>query len=71
MMLYNLIKYKPGLLHSLMLLLLFVTGALINFGCSTYSFTGASVPAHLKTIAIPIADDKSGGYTGNKGTTNG
>jgi hypothetical protein len=59
MMLYNIIKYKPGLLHSLMLVLLFVTGALINFGCSTYSFTGASVPAHLKTIAIPIADDKS------------
>lgn len=32
---------------------------LINFGCSTYSFTGASVPAHLKTIAIPVAEDKS------------
>jgi hypothetical protein len=31
----------------------------INFGCSTYSFTGASVPAHLKTIAIPVAEDKS------------
>jgi len=28
-------------------------------GCP-YSFTGASVPAHLKTIAIPLADDQSG-----------
>jgi hypothetical protein len=27
-------------------------------GC--YSFTGASVPPHLKTIAIPIFDDQSG-----------
>jgi hypothetical protein len=28
-------------------------------GCP-YSFTGASVPPHLKTIAIPIVDDQSG-----------
>ena len=55
----NLLKNKSNLLHSLMMILLFVTGTLVNFGCSTYSFTGASVPAHLKTIAIPIADDKS------------
>lgn len=27
-------------------------------GC--YSFTGASVPAHLKTVAIPLAEDVSG-----------
>lgn len=33
--------------------------AVINFGCGAYSFTGASVPAHLKTIAIPVAEDKS------------
>lgn len=34
---------------------------LISFvlGCS-YSFTGSSVPPHLKTIAIPIVKDKSG-----------
>ena len=29
------------------------------WGCS-YSFTGSSVPPHLKTIAIPIVKDKSG-----------
>jgi len=28
-------------------------------GCA-YSFTGASVPPHLKTIAIPLVDDQSG-----------
>jgi hypothetical protein len=28
-------------------------------GCP-YSFTGASVPPHLKTIALPIAEDQSG-----------
>ena len=28
-------------------------------GCA-YSFTGASVPSHLKTVAIPLVDDQSG-----------
>ena len=28
-------------------------------GCM-YSFTGASVPPHLKTVAIPLVDDQSG-----------
>jgi hypothetical protein len=32
--------------------------AALNIGC--YSFTGASVPPHLKTIAIPLMDDQSG-----------
>jgi hypothetical protein len=27
-------------------------------GC--YSFTGASVPTHLKTVAVPLMDDQSG-----------
>lgn len=41
--------------------LLFVALTAINFtSCCAYSFTGASVPEHLKTIAIPIADDRSG-----------
>ncbi|MEO8233399.1 MAG: LPS assembly lipoprotein LptE [Ignavibacteriota bacterium] len=41
--------------------LLFVALTSINFtSCCAYSFTGASVPEHLKTIAIPIADDRSG-----------
>jgi len=37
----------------------------LTFGCSLfsggcYSFSGASVPPHLKTIAIPLVDDQSG-----------
>ncbi|MEW5799019.1 MAG: LptE family protein [Bacteroidota bacterium] len=30
------------------------------FAAGCYSFTGASVPAHLKTVAIPLAEDVSG-----------
>ena len=59
MILDRLNKYKAGLKQSLLIFLLLVTSALINFGCGTYSFTGASVPEHLKTIAIPVAEDKS------------
>lgn len=39
---------------------LFIVSILGIFGCGVYSFTGSSVPSHLKTIAIPIAGDKSG-----------
>lgn len=42
---------------------LIISYALVNFiscfGCP-YSFTGASVPPYLHTIAIPYADDRSG-----------
>jgi len=42
-------------------LTLSINVGLVNFvGCCSYSFTGASVPEHLKTISIPIADDRSG-----------
>jgi len=52
-------KNKMNVLKLLFFTLLFGISAVINFGCGSYSFTGASVPAHLKTIAIPVADDKS------------
>ena len=40
---------------------LIIIAGLINFtSCCSYSFTGASVPEHLKTISIPVADDRSG-----------
>jgi len=32
----------------------------ITAGGCAYSFTGASVPPHLKTIGIPLVDDQSG-----------
>lgn len=44
-----------------LLFLLIALTVVLNFtACCSYSFTGASVPKHLNTIAIPIADDKSG-----------
>ncbi len=39
---------------------LFVITTIHNFTGCFYSFTGASVPSHLKTVAIPVFDDKSG-----------
>jgi len=48
-----------SILKSLFFAALFGISAVSNFGCGSYSFTGASVPSHLKTIAIPVADDKS------------
>lgn len=59
MILLNRNKYKIILFS--VLNILFVALFAINFtSCCAYSFTGASVPEHLKTIAIPIADDRSG-----------
>jgi len=61
-LLHNLFDQKFNKLGLIVLLnLLFVGFIAINFtACCAYSFTGASVPEHLKTIAIPIADDRSG-----------
>jgi len=36
-----------------------VTGAMLIPGCH-YSFTGASVPPHIKSVAIPLIRDQSG-----------
>lgn len=41
-----------------MLLLYTLCASLFFGGC--YSFSGASIPAHLKTIGIPLAADNSG-----------
>ena len=46
-------------LRSMIFTLLIGTIAVVNFGCGSYSFTGSSVPTHLKTISIPVAQDKS------------
>jgi hypothetical protein len=41
--------------------LLFINSIILNLiGCCVYSFTGAAVPEHLQTIALPISDDRSG-----------
>jgi hypothetical protein len=39
---------------------IFVSPILVAFISGCYSFTGASVPTHLKTIAVPLMDDQSG-----------
>jgi hypothetical protein len=52
-------KKKIKVFKSVLFALLISTTVVINFGCSAYSFTGSSVPAHLKTISIPVAQDKS------------
>ena len=53
----NTMKLKVA--NGAMILIFFVSLALINFGCGAYSFTGSSVPSHLKTIYIPVAQDRS------------
>jgi hypothetical protein len=40
--------------------ILIVLVVLFNLSACNYSFTGASIPPHLKTISIPIFSDKSG-----------
>jgi hypothetical protein len=46
-------------LRVLVLIASFLFGMIILQSCS-YSFTGSSVPSHLKTISIPVFSDKSG-----------
>jgi outer membrane lipopolysaccharide assembly protein LptE/RlpB len=46
-------------MRSLATIAMLIAVALLSTGCP-YSFTGASVPKHLKTIAIPLVDDQSG-----------
>lgn len=40
--------------------IIFILALGLIIGACSYSFTGASVPSHLKTIAIPVVDDRSG-----------
>ena len=54
-----LIKLKISAVKLISFSILLGTLAIINFGCGSYSFTGSSVPNHLKTIYIPVAQDKS------------
>jgi len=49
---------KSNFISTLISILLFASMFIVQ-SCS-YSFTGASVASHLKTISIPIVKDKSG-----------
>ncbi len=55
------ISFKKTMQRNYLTYFLYLLLAVANFtGCCVYSFTGASVPEHLKVIAVPIADDRSG-----------
>jgi len=54
-------QFTRNTLSKFLLIALFIMLGLVNFtSCCSYSFTGASVPEHIKTISIPVADDRSG-----------
>jgi hypothetical protein len=54
-------KYLITSRSAALFIFLYITPAVVNFnGCCFYSFTGASLPQHLQTVAIPVADDRSG-----------
>lgn len=38
---------------------------LLSTGCGYYSFTGASIPEHVRTVAIPLVEDRSPGGVPN------
>ena len=39
--------------------MLVLVALLAGPGCAYYSFTGATIPSHLSTIAVPLAEDRS------------
>ena len=54
-------KQKEYKLLSSLTFFLFIFYSIVNFtSCGVYSFSRASVPSHLKSISIPIAEDRSG-----------
>lgn len=42
-------------------LLLAAALAAAGAGCGVYSFSGASIPSHLGTVAVPLAEDRATG----------
>ena len=40
---------------------LFLFSLVLLAGCGVYSFSGASIPERLGTVAVPIAEDRAGG----------
>lgn len=52
-------KRAPECLRHFLIFALLLSG-IVNLQSCSYSFTGASVPAHLKTISISVFSDKSG-----------
>ena len=55
-------------IRHLLCALLLLVGASSLSACTVYSFSGASIPSHLETIAIPIAQDNSSSPVNRLGT---
>jgi len=55
----NLVRSLKGEARTRVVVFFLFPFSFFLFGCA-YSFTGSSVPPHLKTIAIPLLDDQSG-----------
>jgi len=53
------VKNRNRLMKSIFSAVLLCLVTFINIKCSSYSFTGSSVSGHLKTIYIPVSQDKS------------
>ena len=43
----------------LSLFILFIILLGIGIGCGPYSFSGSTIPAHIKTVSIPLFEDKT------------
>lgn len=48
-------------IHLVTLCLLFSVFCSLNAACGIYSFTGASIPEHLRTVAVPLAEVRAQG----------
>lgn len=44
---------------SVRIVLTVVLASILSSGCAYYSFTGASIPEHLSTVAVPLVDDNT------------
>lgn len=64
----NFSRFRVRWTERLLCGLLLCIGATSLTGCAYYSFSGANVPSHLETIAIPIAQDNSSNPLNTLGT---
>lgn len=45
--------------YSLFILLTFITISLCLTGCGIYSFSGSTLPPHIKSVAVPLFENKT------------
>lgn len=59
-------RSSPRTIGRLLIGAFLLVAASLN-GCAFYGFSGASIPSHLETIAIPIAEDNTSNPLSNMG----